>query len=227
MVDGGGPVETFLLQRANEAADWIRYEGMTIAAIAEAKGRSGIDTFLDIVAASGCTAEFRTTEAQSRDPAKITAIMRHPRVLAGTSDGGAHIKFTVGGHYPTDHIMWLVRELGTMSLEEMHHKQAFFPAKVLGLTRRGALLPDYAADLYIYDFEALGYDREGYEKIHDLPGGGWRRTLRSRGILLSMVNGEIIFSDGATTDAVPGRIIGNVGAPMDDLLAGPVQLAAE
>jgi len=227
MVDGGGPVETFMLTNAVGSDKWTRFEGKMLGAIAEELGSTGIDVFMDIVGDTDCNGEFRTTEAMSRDPAKITAIMRHPRVIPGTSDGGAHIKFTVGGHYPTDHIMWLVRELGTMTLEEMHFKQAAVPAKALGLDKRGMLKEGYAADLYIYDFEKLGYDQQSYEKIYDLPGGDWRRTLRSEGILLSMVNGGVTFRDNDTTTATPGKLVGNQGPDMDQSLAASYMMAAE
>lgn len=226
MVDGGGPIGSFMLVAANGATDWVRHEGQMLSDIATERGITALDVFFDIVAQSNCDAEFRTTKPLSEDPEKITAIMRHPRVLPGTSDGGAHIKFTVGGHYPTDHITWLVRQLGTMTLDEMHYKQAALPAKALGLHRRGSLVPGNAADLYIYDFDKLDYNRANYEKIYDLPGGDWRRTLRSEGIHYSMVNGEIVYRDGAVTSETPGQLLGNRGEEIDHRLAFSQTLAA-
>ncbi len=228
MVSGGGAVETFLLQRAAGAESWRRYEGLTFAEIATQVGRPPIDCFFDVIAESGCQADFRTTDALSWDTPKIAEMMRHPRVLPGTSDGGAHIKFYSGGHYPTDLIAWLAREQNVMSLEELHYKLSYLPARVLQLHHRGALLEGYAADLYVYDFAKLDYDRSAYEVAHDLPGGDWRRTVRPKGISLAIVNGQVIARDGVTTGVTPGRILANSGEALDTRLnsAAPA-LAAE
>ena len=228
MVSGGGAVETFILHKANGAARWNRHEGKTFACVAEEVGIPAIDCFLEVIAESGCRADFRTTDAMSWDPDKLGAIMRHRRVLPGTSDGGAHIKFYSGGQFPTDLIMWLVREQGLLSLEELHFKLSYLPARVLGLHERGALLEGFAADLYIYDYEQLGYDRNAYEVVHDLPGGDWRRTVRPMGIKVAMINGEVIAREGEMTEATPGRLLGNAGAAMDQRLgAFDADLAAE
>lgn len=228
MVSGGGAVETFILHRANGALDWTAHEGETFGEIAEARGRPAIDCFFDVVAQSECRADFRTTDALSWDLGKVGPMMRHKRVLPGTSDGGAHIKFYSGGHFPTDLITWLVREEGVMSLEALHHKLSYLPARVLQLNQRGALLEGYAADLYIYDYEKLDYDPSAYEVVHDLPGGDWRRTVRAQGIALAMVNGEIISRNGEFTGATPGRLLGNAGGAMDlRLQSTPAALAAE
>lgn len=225
MTDGGGAVETFILQRAREARSYEAFEGRLVGEIAAERGTTPIECFLDIVHESGCTADFRTTDALSHDPVKVGEILRHRRVLAGTSDGGAHSKFYAGGHYPTDNIMMLVREAGMMTLEEMHHKLSYAPARALGLKGRGALLEGYAADLYIYDFDRLGYDRERYEVVHDLPDGDWRRTLRAQGIACTMVNGEPTFVENVCTGATPGRIVSNRGEAVDQQLA--LKIAAE
>jgi N-acyl-D-amino-acid deacylase len=218
MVDGGGAIESLLLVRANGADQWHPFEGRLIGDIASETGRPAIDCFFDIVAASDCRADFRSTESLSRDVRKSAAILKHPRVLPGTSDGGAHVKFYSGGHFPTDLIMWLVREEKVFTLEELHHKMSHLPAQVLGLDRRGAIKEGYAADLYIYDFDEIGYDRSAYTVVHDLPDGDWRRTVRPRGIAWALINGEVIARDGQTTGATPGRLLGNQGPGMDSRL---------
>ncbi len=226
MVSGGGAIESFVLVRANGPDSWKRFEGKLIGEIAEAVGQPPIDCFFDIIAASNCLADFRTTEAMSMDPLKHAEILRHPRVLPGTSDGGAHVKFYSGGHFPTDLIIWLVREEGLFTLEALHHKMSGLPAKALGLESRGTLIEGNAADLYIYDYERLSYDRSAYEIARDLPDGDWRRTVRPQGIAWAVVNGEVIARDGQTNGATPGRLLGNAGAAMDLKLRN-MPLAAE
>ncbi|HEY4342940.1 MAG TPA: amidohydrolase family protein [Parvibaculum sp.] len=227
MGGAGGPLESLILHGARGAADWVKYEGKQIDEIARLENGKPIDVFFDIVAASDAMADFRTTVSSSEDPEKIAQILRHKRTLAGTSDGGAHVKFFSGGQYATDNIVHLVRGSGLMSLEEIHHKLSYVPARVLGFHKRGALVEGYAADIYIYDYNGLNYKRNEYEVVHDLPGGEFRRVVRAEGIEWIMVNGEITFKGGQTTGAVPGRLLGNGGPQIDASLLTRSGIAAE
>ncbi len=226
MAGSGGPIETYVLKQAEGATDFAQFEGQPLAVIAESVGKAPIDILFDIILGSDAKADFKTTEAISHDGEKVSTILKHKRVLPGTSDGGAHVKFFSGGNYSTDNIMQMVREEGRMSLEEMHFKLSYMPAGVLGLHHRGALLEGYAADLYIYDYEGLNYNRDGYDVVNDLPDGDMRRIVRAEGIEWNMVNGEIIFHNSEPTGATPGRLLGNGGADMDAALFAPA-LAAE
>jgi N-acyl-D-aspartate/D-glutamate deacylase len=227
MVEGGGAVETFILAKANGAAAWAQFEGRLLSEVARWTGKPALECFFDIIAESACKADFRTTDATSMDIAKHVEIFAHPRTLPGTSDGGAHIKFFSGGHFSTDLIAWLGREEKVASLEALHHKMSMVPARVLGLHERGALIEGWAADLFCYDFDRIGYDATSYAVVRDLPDGDWRRVVLPRGIAWSMANGEIITENGKTTGATPGRLVGNAGAGMDERLAQPLALAAE
>ncbi len=227
-MDGaGGPIETWRLLRSEGATSWADYEGLMFSDIAERAGKPAIDCFFDIVAASKAKAEFRTTEATTNDPAKIAEMLRHPRILPGTSDGGAHVKFYSGGQFATDNIVLMVRETGLMSLEELHFKLSYLPARVMGFDRRGALLEGYAADLYIYDFEELAYDSNAYEVIHDLPDGDWRRVVRAQGIKWCVVNGHVTMKDGKPTGATPGTMLSNNGVDLSSRQPALATVAAE
>lgn len=151
--------------------------------------------------------EFRTVQSMSQDPALFEKLYKHPRVIAGTSDGGAHIRFFSGGNFSTDLLQWLALEEGRFTLEELHHKFSMLPSRILGLKDRGALLPGFAADLMIYDPAELGYPDQ-YEVAYDLPGGEFRRVISALGIDLVMVNGQVTFEAGMkSTGATPGRVI--------------------
>lgn len=215
MAGAGGTLESFVLHKANGASRFAAFEGRLVGEIADEMGRPASDVFFAIVAESDALADFRTTDATSADPAKIAEILGHKRVISGTSDGGAHVKFYSGGQYATDNLMWMVREEERFSLEEMHYKLSCLPARVLGFDRRGTLIEGHAADLYIYDFEGLNYDRGRYEIVHDLPDGDWRRVSKAEGIDWVIVNGEAIFRFGACTKALPGRMISNRGPDLD------------
>jgi N-acyl-D-aspartate/D-glutamate deacylase len=45
------------------------------------------------------------------------------------------------------------------------------------------------------------------ERLHDLPGGGKRMVKRSRGIHMTLVNGEITWQDGKLTGAAAGQVL--------------------
>lgn len=212
----GGSLESLTLQRANCADRFARFEGQTLDKIGQALNSTPLDIYLDIVAESGARADFKTSAVTSVDPKRIAEVLRHKRVLPGTSDGGAHLKFYSGGQYSTDNIQQMVREEGRMTLEEIHYKLSWLPARVLGLQGRGALLEGYAADLYIYDFRALGFDASRYEILDDVPGGEWRRVVRARGIQAVIVNGQPIFESGVCTNAIPGRLVGQGGLQLPE-----------
>ena len=147
-------------------------------------------------------------------------IARHKRCIPGTSDGGAHVKFFSGGHYSTEMISWLVREEGALSLEDAHFRMSQLPARILGLDRRGTLVEGNAADLYIYDYDSIGYERDNYAIRNDLPNGDWRRIVPAQGIDWVIVNGEPIFNNSETcSKAMPGQLVSNQGAEIDALLS--------
>jgi N-acyl-D-aspartate/D-glutamate deacylase len=227
MTQAGGPLETLRLHRTNGAESYAGQQGRLIGDIAAGMGRPVTDVFFEIVALSGASADFRTSEAVSVDPEKISEILRNKRVIPGTSDGGAHVKFHSGGQYASDLITWMVRDQKRFSLEEMHFKLSYLPARILGLDGRGALCEGNFADLYIYDFDALTFDHGNYEVVHDLPGGDWRRVSRASGVDWVVVNGEPIFKNGVDTGAMPGRMIGNGGPDTDAKLAPAFSIAAE
>lgn len=227
----GGPLETYALINAYGVTPWSDYEGKTVGEIAAAEGRADItDLFFDIVVDTEAVSDFLLPDAMSADTEKVARVLKHPRTVPGTSDGGAHVKFWSGGHFSTDMIMWMVRESGQMELEEMHYKLSGLPAKVFNLTNRGTLEKGNAADVLIYDFDGLGYQRLKYEIANDLPGGEWRRVCKPEGIEYVIVNGEVTFKNGLDcTGALPGKMVGSAGPEVDAKLAAPasIPVAAE
>ncbi|MFA5937825.1 MAG: amidohydrolase family protein [Sinimarinibacterium sp.] len=211
MIGAGGPLETFIFHRGPEVMKSI--EGKTLVEIAAARGVPVTDVFFGLVAESGSTAEFRTLDPVSQSPELMCEVVGHHRVVPGTSDGGAHVKFHAGGQYSTDMLMHLSRDSGLFSLEDLHHRLSAVPARVLGLEGRGTLVEGAAADLYMYDIDRLSYPYQQYEVLHDLPGGDWRRTCRPSGIEAIVVNGVQTFSQGQSTGATPGVMLGSSSAP--------------
>jgi N-acyl-D-aspartate/D-glutamate deacylase len=214
---GGGPLESWVITDACDSR-FKQYEGQTIAAIAEQHGACVTDTFWDMVVATEARVGFKNPPSLSVDPIKVTELLTHPQVIPGTSDGGAHVKISVSGHYQTDFIDWLVRDENMMSLEQMHYKSSYLPARILGFEKRGALLEGYAADIMIYDFDKINYNQERYDRVDDLPGGDWRWVVYAQGIDNVIVNGQVIFNaDSACTGLHPGRMLSCTGTMLEQI----------
>ena len=89
-----------------------------------------------------------------------------------------------------------VREQKLMTLEAAIHKMSGLAAEHMGITDRGLIRKGAIADLVLFDPDRV-IDRATPAD----PG------LLSEGITSVWVAGELVYQDGATTDARPGRVI--------------------
>jgi N-acyl-D-amino-acid deacylase len=221
------PLESYILGNAHGAEPYAAFEGRTLGEIAQTRGVAVTDLLMQLLVDTKMDADLLSFDDMfSRNSKEVAKVLKHKRVIPGNSDGGAHPKFWSGGQYSTDQIMWMVREEGLMTLEELHHKLSQLPAHVLGLNRRGLLIEGFAADLYVYDFERLNYQRDKYDIEHSLPGGDWRRVVRAQGVEAVVVNGQMISQGGVHTGALPGRLVSNGGAEVDARMRIPLAQAA-
>ena len=181
--------------------------GQTVQQIADAQGTHVIDAVLDMVVEEDLATEF-IAETQGREAAQFTTeVLDSNVIVAGVSDGGAHVKFLTAGIYPTDMLIWLVRDQKTLSLEDAHYKLSYLPAHLGGFKDRGAIREHAPADIVVYDLAKL--EVLPSEVAEDLPGGEWRRIQKSKGYNWILVNGEITFEDGEPTGALPGKFLRN------------------
>jgi N-acyl-D-amino-acid deacylase len=88
------------------------------------------------------------------------------------------------------------RDKKVISLEEAVKKMSAMPAARIGLTDRGVLRPGMKADIAIFD-PATVRDAATFEKPHQY----------AEGFSHVIVNGQVIFENGAMTDARPGRVL--------------------
>jgi N-acyl-D-amino-acid deacylase len=175
-----------------------------VAQIAELDGKHVVDAMLDLSVADDLKTQWRTPLINTR-PEYAQEVMTSPYTLAGVSDGGAHMKFLTAGIWPTDLLTWMVRDNRILTLEDAHHRLSGMQAWAAGMTDRGLVREGFAADLMIYDLDAL---RVGpVEIVNDLPAGEWRRIQRAEGYRWIMVNGQVTFEDGKCTGATPGRLL--------------------
>lgn len=179
----------------------------TLGEIAGEEGRGVVETMLDLAARSGLALQLRSPQIGSADPAQAALLFGHPATVIGGSDGGAHTKSFGMGHVPTDLLIWLGRDNGLMTAEELHYHLSFKVARALRLPDRGALLPGHWADVVVYDPEALYFDTRRYEIVHDMPGGDWRRKGKAGGYAWILVNGTVTHRGDVPTGATPGRLL--------------------
>ena len=180
------------------------YQGLLVGDIAAQQGKHVVDALLDMVLADDLRTEF--IGMPDRDnPEYAAELLRSPHVIAGLSDGGAHVKFSTGGAFPTEALTWLVRDEQQLSLEEAHYKLSYLPAFFGGLRDRGLIREGAPADIVVYDFEGLKLQPS--EIAHDFPGGEWRRVQRAEGYRWTIVNGHVTLEDGEPTGALSGRFL--------------------
>ncbi len=79
-------------------------------------------------------------------------------------------------------------------------------ADFFGIKGRGRLQEGFAADVTIFDPATIGSTNRG-EKRNDLPGGGKRMVMPSKGVEYAIVNGEIVYQEGELTGARAGEVL--------------------
>jgi hypothetical protein len=175
-------------------------EGKTVEEIARARGRDPFDTFFDLPLEDNL--ETRYCSAMTEVP---TELLTDSRVLLGESDGGAHVADFCTAGYTSDLIGHWVRERQMLSLEQAIKRTTSEPADFFGIRDRGRLTPGFAADIVIFDYDQISCDAR--ESVDDLPGGGRRFVVRSKGIEYTIVNGQVLYQGGAHTGALPGHVL--------------------
>ena len=124
-------------------------------------------------------------------------------VMAGSSDGGAHLASFVGADYTTRLLSEFVPD--PLSLEEAIYRLTGMPANVHGLVDRGTIRVGAKADLVCFDVEALRSGRAYL--VEDFPANSCRYVVDSEGYKLTVVNGQILIEDGRHTGALPGEVL--------------------
>jgi N-acyl-D-aspartate/D-glutamate deacylase len=187
------------------APELKRFEGMTVAEVARAEGKDGVDAFLDLTLADDLALEFTMTSFNTRVD-RMAELLNNPAILIGLGDGGAHVDMLCDSGYPTYLLGTWVRERGVLSLPEAVRRLTSDPADLFGIRDRGRLLPELAADIAIFDPNTVGSSNRG-ERRYDLPGGGKRMVMPSRGVRYTIVNGVTTYADGKLVGAQAGKVL--------------------
>ncbi|MGR8949213.1 MAG: N-acyl-D-amino-acid deacylase family protein [Gammaproteobacteria bacterium] len=179
--------------------------GRNVLEIATERGTDPVDTFLDIAIEDNLEMQFNY-ELFNSDEARIPELITDPRTMIGLSDGGAHVDSICDAGYATYLLGTWVRDQGVMSLERAIQRITTEPAALFGITQRGRIAKGLAADFAIFDLATVGSDKTG-EMRYDLPGGGRRLVVPSRGMEYTIVNGETLFEKGVDTGVRSGQVL--------------------
>ena len=179
-------------------------EKKSIQEIAKEQGKDGLDCFLDLSLEEDLETRYVHTNTQG-DPEAVCEILKHPAVMIGQSDAGAHMGYDARFGYSTAFLGCWVRDHGIMGLEEAVAKLTFRVASVFGLNDRGLLRPGMAADLAVFDPATVNTQEPEY--VNDLPANETRMIQKATGVPYTVVNGAVVIENGAPTGARPGKIL--------------------
>ena len=180
--------------------------GRSIAEIAGDRGGDDFEVFLDLALSENLEMSFRTHNSEiAREFIHhvVEASVKDPIVMAGSSDGGAHLASFTGADYSTRLISDWVPE--TITLEHAIWRLSGMPATVHGLRDRGFLRVGAWADMVLFDPDRLRAGEAYLAK--DFPGSSERYVVDSQGYRALVVNGEVVIDDGQHTGALPGQVI--------------------
>ena len=180
--------------------------GKTLAEIAELRQTSPIEAMIDLSLEEDLDAHFLAANMGHNDDSRVGALLAHPQVHVGASDGGAHIlSFSTYGDtgYLFSHF---VRQTGALSLEGAVKKITSDTASIWGLEGRGLLQNGYAADITIFNPAQIDRGEEYFTQ--DVPGDGSRYVRDAKGIDTVIVGGAVAWSAAAGyTDARQGALL--------------------
>jgi N-acyl-D-aspartate/D-glutamate deacylase len=134
-------------------------------------------------------------------------MIQSPVVMAGSSDGGAHLLSYCGADYTTRLLTEWVPS--TLTLEQAVARLTSIPAHATGISDRGTLTPDMAADVLVIDREKLGAGSARY--VRDFPADSGRFVVDATGYHAVIVNGEPLHEHGTWTGATPGHVVQHSG----------------
>ena len=194
---GGGDARNVMVSRC----DWnAEFAGKRLDEVARMRGKPGsiedaADTALWLVENGDCGGIYF---AISEDD--IQRVLRHPASMVG-SDGQV-VVFGRASPHPRSYGTFArvlgryVRDLKILTLEDAIRKMSSYPAQRVGLPDRGVLREGMKADVVIFDPAAVR-DLSTFEQPHQY----------AEGVSLVVVNGQVVFENGAITSARPGRIL--------------------
>ena len=204
---------------ANDRTDWtkfkvlqvveernFKYEGMTIAQIADQENKHPLDAMLDLAVDEGLQTEFSHVLGLA-DQEAVERSIKDPNSHISVSDGGAHTRFLTISTWPIYFLSHWIRDKQIMTLEQAHQKISAFPAWFADFKDRGTLRVGSWADIMVYNMDELGFLHEKPIFETDFPGGERRLIQKPTGLRYTIVNGAVTFEGNDCTGALPGKLL--------------------
>jgi N-acyl-D-amino-acid deacylase len=179
--------------------------GKTLAAIAAMRGKSPVETAMDLVIEDGSsisTVYFLMSEENVRKQLALPWIS----ICSDTGSVAAEGVFLRSNIHPRGYgsfarvLGHYARDEKVLSLQEAVRRMTSLPAGNLKLERRGSLKVGHFADVVVFD-AATVKDHATYEKPHQY----------ATGVRHVFVNGVQVLRDGEHTGATPGRFVRGPG----------------
>jgi N-acyl-D-amino-acid deacylase len=210
MVASGFDIQFPLGEAPDYAPEYEPAPDRSIAAIAEREGRSPYEVAYDIMAERDCRGLIYLPMLgyTERSLDAMREMMLHPQSVYGLSDGGAHCGVICDASMPTFLLTHWVRDRTrgeTIPIEEVVAAQTQRTAEFYGMADRGVIAPGMKADINVIDFEGLTIHAP--EMVYDLPAEGRRLIQKVDGYSYTICSGEVIYTDGEPTGALPGKLI--------------------
>jgi N-acyl-D-aspartate/D-glutamate deacylase len=177
--------------------------GLTFAEVAASRGSTPLDTFLDLMATHGRALRWYTVVANDR-PERLAWILRHPDILVGFSDAGAHLRNMAYYNFGP-RLLWRVRQAEAagnrlMTPGQAIHRLSGEIADWLGI-EAGHLEVGARADVVVLDPAGL---TEAVEALHEAPMPGFsslQRLVRRNddAVRKVYISGRLAWSEGAAS----------------------------
>jgi N-acyl-D-aspartate/D-glutamate deacylase len=176
----------------------------SVAQIAEESNKDAVDVMIDLALEKNLKMFFIQT-LTNEDQGHVLEMMRHPRSVVTFSDSGAHVSQIMDSSLQTHFLSHWVREKEEFSLEQAMRMLTFVPASHWDLRGRGLLREGYAADVIVFDPARITPELPTLE--YDLPAGARRLKQKARGLLATVVNGQVVLRNNEHTGALPGQLL--------------------
>jgi N-acyl-D-aspartate/D-glutamate deacylase len=170
-------------------------EGRFLSDLAEERGQDPLDVAIALI--KGGSVGIVSFNMIDQD---VETLMVQPWTM--TSSDGRLVLMNVGVPHPRTYgafarkIRLYVKEKETVTLEYAIRSMTSLPAQVFGMPNRGTLRAGAAADVVVFNLEAVR-DMAEYTDPHHY----------SQGMVHVFVNGEAVIRDGKFTGKRPGRVL--------------------
>jgi N-acyl-D-amino-acid deacylase len=192
---GGDPRNVQIVQCTwDESLNGKRLDAITRERGMEPNVENAAETVMWMIENGGCRGVYHAIGEED-----IDRIMRHPATMIA-SDG--EVATGRGAIHPRSYGTFArvlgvyVRDRHVLTLEDAVRKMTSLPAQRVGLVDRGIVRPGMKADLVIFDPDRVR-DLATYDNPHQFA-VGYHSVI---------VNGQVVFENGAMTAARPGTVL--------------------